>query len=183
MWTSERTTFKGDHYSTNEIARATELGDLAPPRILIGGGGPRLLRLAGRYADIVGINPKLTEGRVTAETPADSTLERMRKKIGWVREGAEKAGRNPDEIEFNSLSFVTAISDDVSELRGVLAKNSGLTVDQIAECPLFLTGSAQEIRERLQRQREETGISYLVIQGGNPNALENFAKEIVQPLT
>jgi len=78
---------------------------------------------------------------------------------------------------------VTAISDDVSGLRGVLAKNSGLTVDQVAECPLFLTGSAQEIRERLERQREETGISYLVIQGGDPIALENFAKEIVQPLT
>ena len=35
----------------------------------------------------------------------------------------------------------------------------------------------------LERQREETGINYLVIQGGDPTALENFAKEIVQPLT
>jgi len=77
MWANERTTFKGDHYSTNEIAQATELGDIAPPKILIGGGGPRLLKLAGRHADIVGINPKLTEGKVTAETPADSTLERI----------------------------------------------------------------------------------------------------------
>lgn len=183
MWTKERTTFSGEHYSTKEIAQATELGDLAPPKILIGGGGPRLLRLAGRYADIVGINPKLTEGKITAETPADSTLERMREKIGWVREGAEKAGRDPDEIEFNSLSFVTAISDDVSGLREVLAKNSGLSVEEVAECPLFLTGSAAEIRERLERQREEIGISYLVIQGGDPIALENFAKEIIQPLT
>lgn len=183
MWTKERTTFSGEHYSTKEIAQATELGDLAPPKILIGGGGPRLLRLAGRYADIVGINPKMTEGKITAETSADSTLERMREKIGWVREGAEKAGRNPDEIEFNSLSFVTAISDDVSGLREVLAKNSGLSVEEVAECPLFLTGSAAEIRERLERQREEIGISYLVIQGGDPIALENFAKEIIQPLT
>jgi probable F420-dependent oxidoreductase len=183
MWTQEKTTFKGEHFSTNEIAMATELGEIAPPKILIGGGGPRLLKLAGRYADIVGINPKLEEGKVTAETPADSTLERVREKIGWVREGAEKAGRNPDDIEFNSLSFVTAISDDVTGLRGVLAKNSGLTPEQVAECPLFLTGSAAEIRERLQRQREETGISYLVVQGGDEAALENFAKEIVQPLT
>ncbi len=183
MWTNERTTFSGEHYSTNQIAQAAELGDLAPPKILIGGGGPRLLRLAGRYADIVGINPKLAEGKITAETPADSTFDRIREKIGWVREGAEKAGRNPDDIEFNSLSFVTAISDDVSGLRNLLAKNSGMTVDQVAECPLFLTGSAQEIRERLERQREETGISYLVIQGGDEAALENFAKEIVQPLS
>jgi alkanesulfonate monooxygenase SsuD/methylene tetrahydromethanopterin reductase-like flavin-dependent oxidoreductase (luciferase family) len=57
-----------------------------------------------------------------------------------------------------------------------------MTVDQVADCPLFLTGSAQEIRERLQRQREETGISYLVIHGGDPGVLETFAKEILQPL-
>ena len=183
MWTQERTTFEGEHYRTNEIAQATDLGDLPPPKILIGGGGPRLLRLAGRHADIVGINPKLTEGKVTAETPADSSPERIREKIGWVREGALEAGRDPDAIEFNSLSFVTAISDDVSGLRASLASSSGMSVEEVAECPLFLTGSAQEIRERLERQRDETGINYLVIQGGDPSVLENFAKEVVQPLT
>lgn len=182
MWENERTSFQGEYYQTKEIAQAAKLGDLGRPSILIGGGGPRLLHLAGRYADIVGINPKLVEGKVTAETPADSAPERIREKVRWVREGAEQAGRDPDEIEFNSLSFVTAISDDVSALRGALAKSSGMTEEQVAECPLFLTGSAQELRERLQRQREETGISYIVIQGGDEAVLENFAKEIVQPL-
>ena len=182
MWTRERSSFEGEHYRTKEIAQAAELGDLGRPPILIGGGGPRLLRLAGRYADIVGINPKMVDGRVTAETPADSSPERVREKIRWVREGAEAAGRDPDEIEFNSLTFVTAIADDVSGLRESLAKSSGMTVEQVADCPLFLTGSAQEIRERLLRQREETGISYLVVQGGDESVLENFAKEILQPL-
>lgn len=183
MWSQERTTFDGTYYSTNEIARAAEFGETPPPPILIGGGGPRLLKLAGRYADIVGINPKLVEGKVTPETPADSSPERIRQKIEWVREGAEAAGRDPETIEFNSLSFVTAISDDVSALRSGLAKTSGMTVEQVADCPLFLTGSAQEIRERLEQQREETGISYIVVQGGDTSVLEQFAKEIVEPLT
>ena len=182
MWTNERTSFDGEFYRIREIARATELGGIAPPKILIGGGGPRLLRLAGRHADIVGINPRMVDGKITAETPADSSPERVRQKIQWVREGAESAGRDPDAIEFNSLSFVTAISDDVSGLRSALASSSGMTVEQVADCPLFLTGSAQEIRERLERQREETGISYIVIQGGDPGVLETFAKEILQPL-
>ena len=183
MWDNERTTFEGEYYTTNEIAQATEMQGHARPPILIGGGGPRLLKLAGRYADIVGINPKLVEGKVTAETPADSSPERTLEKIRWVREGAEKAGRDPNEIEFNSLTFVTAISDDVSRLRGALAGSSGMTVAQVADCPLFLTGSAQEIRERLTQRREETGISFVVIQGGDQAVLENFAKEIVGPLT
>ena len=182
MWKNESTSFEGEHYNIRDIAQAASLRDGERPRVLIGGGGKRLLSLAGRYADIVGINPAMVEGKVTAATPADSTPERIREKVGWVRAAAEKAGRNPDEIEFNSLSFVTAITDDPIPLRESLAKSSGMTVGQVADCPLFLTGSANEIRERLERQRAETGISYIVVQGGDDTVLENFAKEIVGPL-
>jgi len=183
MWDNRQTSFDGEFYTIRDIGCAVEMEDAGRPPILIGGGGKRLLTLAGRYADIVGINPTLVEGKVTADTPADSAPERIREKVAWVREGAEKAGRNPDDIEFNSLSFVTAISDDPSGLRAVLSQSSGMTVEQVADCPLFLTGSASEIRERLQKRREETGISYIVIQGGDEAVLETFAKEIVEPLT
>jgi probable F420-dependent oxidoreductase len=182
MWQNESTSFEGEHYNVRDIAQAASLRDGERPRVLIGGGGKRLLSLAGRYADIVGINPAMVDGKITAATPADSTPERVREKVGWVRAAAEKAGRNPDEIEFNSLSFVTAITDDPMPLREGLAKNSGMTVEEVADCPLFLTGSANEIRDRLERQRAETGISYLVVQGGDDAVLENFAKEIVGPL-
>jgi len=183
MWNESRTSFAGEHYTIREIARAANLPDGQRPKILIGGGGPRLLKLAGRWADIVGINPKMVEGRITKDTPADSAPERVREKVRWVREGAEAAGRNPDDIELNSLTFVTAIVDDPSGLREAIGKNSGMTAQQVADCPLFLTGSASEIRETLQKRREETGISYVVVQGGDQALLESFAKEIVQPLS
>jgi alkanesulfonate monooxygenase SsuD/methylene tetrahydromethanopterin reductase-like flavin-dependent oxidoreductase (luciferase family) len=57
-----------------------------------------------------------------------------------------------------------------------------MTPEQVADCPLFLTGSAAEIRERLEKRREETGISYVVIQGGDPAVLEQFAEHVVGPL-
>ena len=183
MWQNERTSFEGEHYTIRNIAQAAAMGPGAGrPKILIGGGGKRILGLAGRFADIVGINPKMIEGRVTAETPADSAPERVRQKIRWVREGAERAGRNPDDIEFNALTFVIAITDDPTSLRDSIAKGSGMTSEQVADCPLFLTGSASEIRERLEKQREETGISYIVVQGRDEATLEQFAKEIVEPL-
>jgi probable F420-dependent oxidoreductase len=182
MWENERTSFEGEHYQIREIARAAPASEVGRPPILIGGGGKRILSLAGRWADIVGINPKMVAGRVTPETPADSAPERIREKVAWVRAGAERAGRNPDEIEFNALTFVTAITDDPSPLRAALAKSSGMTVAQVTDCPLFLTGSAAEIRDRLQQRREETGISYIVIQGRDEAVLEQFAKEILEPL-
>jgi probable F420-dependent oxidoreductase len=182
MWTREKTSFEGRHYRVREIARAAALPEGRRPRILVGGGGRRLLSLAGRYADIVGINPSLPEGRVTSHTAADLAPGRVREKIGWVRDAARAAGRDPDAIELNTLSFVVAVSDDPKPLREALARNTGMSVEQVADCPLFLTGSPAELRERLERRREETGISYVVIQGRELETLERFAEAVVEPL-
>ena len=182
MWTKEKTSFSGKHYEIREIEQAAELPDGASPKILVGGGGPRVLRLAGRHADIVGINPTLEEGKVTPNTARDLAPERVVEKIGWVRAGAEKAGRDFESIELNSLVFVVALTDSPEGLRRGIAQNTGMTVHQVTNCPLFLTGTASEIQDRLQKQREETGISYIVIQGEDFEVVERFAEEIVAPL-
>jgi probable F420-dependent oxidoreductase len=183
MWQNERTSFSGKHYQIRGMARAAELPASMPaPRILIGGGGRRVLSLAGRHADIVGINPTIVAGRVLPETPADLAPERVREKVGWVRDAARKAGRNPDDIEFQALVFVVAITDDPKALREALAKGSGMTVEQVADAPLFITGGASEVRDRLMKRREQTGISYIVIQARDEAVLERFAAEVVAPL-
>lgn len=182
MWTREKTSFEGRHYRVREIARAAALPEGERPPILIGGGGRRLLSLAGRHADIVGINPSLPEGRVTQHTAADLTPERVREKVGWVRSAAEAAGRDPEAIELNTLSFVVAVTDDPKPLREALARSTGMSVEQVADCPLFLTGSPAELRERLERRRQETGISYVVFQGKDPETVERFAEAVVEPL-
>jgi probable F420-dependent oxidoreductase len=183
MWENERTTFSGKHYQIKNIAKAAELPAGARPQILIGGGGPRVLRLAGRHADIVGINPSLPEGKITPNSAADLAPERLDEKVREVRVGAEKAGRSFDAIELNSLTFVVAITDDPSGLREALAKNSGMTVDQVANCPIFLTGSPAEIRDGLEKRRERYGLSYIVIQGRDQAVVEKFAELIVAPLS
>jgi probable F420-dependent oxidoreductase len=182
MWERDGFSFEGRHYRVQQIPRAAELPPGERPRILIGGGGKRLLSLAGRHADVVGINPTLHEGRVTAETPADLAPERVREKVEWVRAAAVAAGRDPAAIELNSLVFVVAITDDPRGLREALARQSGMSPEQVADCPLFLTGSASEIRERLEKRRAETGISYVVIQGREFDAVERFAAEVMAPL-
>jgi probable F420-dependent oxidoreductase len=182
MWSSDAFSFSGKHYTIREMPQAAKLPAGERPTILVGGGGKRLLGVAGRYADVVGINPSLPEGKITATTPADQTPERVREKVSWVRAAAEKAGRDFDAIELQSLSFVLAITDKPQGLREALAKSSGMSVEQVADCPLFLTGSAAEIQDRIAKRREQTGISYLVIQGGEMEQVERFAAEVMAPL-
>jgi len=183
LWTRERSSFDGRHFRIREIQRAAPLPEGKVPKILVGGGGPRVLAVAGRHADIVGINPKVDQGRVTAETLLDGSAERTREKVRWVREAAARAGRAPEELELSCLVFVTAITDDPKPVREALARGPGLTPEQVAECPLYLTGPGPQIRDRLQRQREDLGISYVVIQGRDAELLERFAEEVVAPLS
>lgn len=182
MWAQEKTSFDGAHYQIREIAQAAELPDGERPAVLIGGGGPKVLGVAGRHADIVGINPKVDGGRIVPETVLDGTAERTREKIRWVREAAEAAGRDPDAIELNALVFATAITDDPSGIRGALAGQTGMSDADVAACPLYLTGPANEIRDALETRRETLGFSYVVIQGRDPAAVEAFAEHVVAPL-
>jgi probable F420-dependent oxidoreductase len=183
MWTQQTTSFEGRYYRIREIDRAAELPEGECPRILVGGGGRKVLRLAGRHADIVGVNPSLHEGRITSRTAADLAPEEARRKIEWVREGAEEAGRRLEDLELNSLVFVVAVTDDPKPVREMISKQTGMSVEQVADCPLFLTGSPSEIRERLERRREELGVSYVVIQARDPELLEHFAEAVVSPLS
>lgn len=182
LWTQERTSFRGAHYRVENVARAAALPEGSVPKILVGGGGPRVLALAGRHADIVGINPSLPEGRILPTTAADLAPDRVREKVRWVHEAAAKAGRDPSALELNALVFVTAIVDDPKPLREQIARKTGMSMDDVAGCPAFLTGSGAEIRERLERRREETGISYVVIQGERFETVERFAEEVVSKL-
>ena len=180
-WSQDKTSFAGKHYQVTD-AQAAVLPRPAPPRILIGGGGPKVLGVAGRHADIVGVNPKVAEGRVTSAAMQDATAERTLEKVRWVKEAAAAAGRDTNALEWNALVFVAAVTDDPKPIREALAKNSKLTIEQVAESPLYLTGSASEMRDTIAKRREALGISYVVIQGHDEKVLSTFAEQIVQPL-
>jgi probable F420-dependent oxidoreductase len=87
-WADGPFDFQGEHYTiTGYDAQPTPVQRPRPP-ILVGGGGPKLLRLAGREADIVGINPILHAGVIGTEAARDTIGDSTARKIGWVREGA-----------------------------------------------------------------------------------------------
>ncbi len=60
---------------------------------MIDGRSRRLLTLVGAVADIVSVNWTWRSGKVDQAAMASSAPAEMAKKVGWVRAGAEKAGR------------------------------------------------------------------------------------------
>ncbi len=132
------------------------------PPILVGGGGKRVLRLAAREADIVGVNFSLAEGVVNPTVAQTGSAAATAEKIGWVRDAA---GARFDELELNVTVFVTAVTDDRAAFAERIAGGFGLTPAEVVESPHVLVGSVGQIVDELQRRREEFGFSYVVFSG------------------
>jgi probable F420-dependent oxidoreductase len=158
--------FAGEHYTITDYD-AIPKPVQQPPPLLIGGGGPRLLRLAGREADIVGINPNLRAGAVTADAVQSSVASETKRKIDWVREGA---GDRFDDIELQIRYFVCAVTDDARGLAESMAPGMGLTADEALESGVALVGTVDEICDTLVARREEWGVSYVVVGDDNLDA-------------
>ena len=168
------TSFKGAHYAIDDLNGLPKPVQRPHPPFLIGGGAPRVLRLAGREADIVGINPAVRSGNVDAEAGRDMAADVTDRKLGWVREGA---GDRFDDLELNMLVFGVMITDDREALLAKIAPLFGLTPEQGADSPHVWIGSTDQIADDLRRWRDRWGVSYWVVQGG---ALESVAPVVAE---
>jgi probable F420-dependent oxidoreductase len=158
-WADGPYSFKGDHYTITDYDASPKPVQQPHPPILIGGGAPRVLRLAGKEADIVGINPNLRKGAVTADALQTATAEGTKQKIEWVREGA---GDRFDDIELQIRYFLGAITDDAEGFAEAVAGGFGMSGKDALESGVALCGTVEECVERLQQRREEWGVSYVI---------------------
>jgi len=148
--------FEGKHYTiTNYDGQPKPVQEPHPP-ILIGAGGRRMLSIAAREADIIGINPNLAAGEVTPELGREGTAEKIDQKVAWIKDAA---GDRFDDIEFNSLIFVGIVGDRQTAAEQY-APMFALSVEEALEAPQALVGSVDEICEDLERRRERWNISY-----------------------
>ncbi len=173
LWGEGPFSYAGDHYTIDSLdLRPKPLQDRVP--ILIGGGGPRMLGLAGRYADIVGVNPNLHAGVIDEHTAADATAERYAEKIGWVRDGA---GDRFDDIELQIRVFVAMITDDRKGTAEALGPGLGMNAEQAMASPLAVVGTVDQIVEALVERRETYGFSYVTMGAEN---IESFAPVVAR---
>ena len=137
------------------------------PPLMIGAGGPRLLRFAAERADIVVLNPQFNAaGRpMLSELTADAT----RRKIDEFRAAA---GARLDRIELSIYVADAGVTDDPRSLFDGLATRLKGAVAQLVDSPFFLYGSVADLVRQLRERRERYGLSYV---GVPERVMEPFA--------
>ena len=160
LWRDGTANLQGEHYAVTGAQGHPRPASPSSPKIVIGGGGKKVLSVAAREADIIGVNPNLNAGYVGPEVAASSKGDLYRERIQWIRDAA---GDRFDDLELQCLTFMVQFTDDRQQAYENLAPLFGLTPAEAMDVPIALAGTVDEIVETLQRRREEYGFSYVVV--------------------
>jgi probable F420-dependent oxidoreductase len=166
---------QGDHYQvTGHELYPPPVQD--PPPLMIAGGGPRMLRLAAREADIVGINPARKSNTAWEDQNLpDATAEATDRKIGWIRDAA---GDRYDALELSIVVPFVLVTDDREGTASAIASSlppdpeADLSADGVLASPHVLIGSVDEICETLLERRARWDLSYYVF---NDDSIDTVA--------
>ena len=131
------------------------------PRLLIGAGGPRMLRLAARHADIVGLLPAPIKGAEDRDDPLDRLPAAFDQKLGVLRSAA---GARFREMELSAFGTFRITAQRRSATEDLIARRGwgGIAAEDVWQMPTIYIGSAGQICDDLQARRERFGLSYLV---------------------
>jgi probable F420-dependent oxidoreductase len=164
-------TYTGEHYRISAYDALPLPVQRPHPPFFVGGGGRRTLELAARHAQTVGLAPRLMRSGVDGgpvADPASVTFAGTAEKVAWVKEAA---GERFADLELNvypSMYPVTLTDDPLphlEELAASLAARSGtrVTAEVLADSPHVFVGSVGALADKLQRCREELGISSVMV--------------------
>jgi alkanesulfonate monooxygenase SsuD/methylene tetrahydromethanopterin reductase-like flavin-dependent oxidoreductase (luciferase family) len=144
------------------------------PPILIGGHGPRLLRLAARHADLCNVG-------------FDLPVDKWQALVPLLTSYAHEAGRthSPTSLTHNATVLLGADEADVSRQVSKWASRRGLT-EESARVKLehSLTGTPGQVRERV-RALGATGVSWIFLlfeDLPDLGGLRSFAETVIPDL-
>lgn len=171
--------FSGTHYTISDYEGVLKPVQKPHPPFFIGGGGRRVLSLAGREAQIVGLAPRI--GPNVRGDPSSVTVEATTEKIEWVREAA---GDRFDELELNvypSLTGVT-ITDHpakaAAEVADRLEQRSGIrvSVEDLLESPHIFIGTIDSLERKFLELRDRLGITSIMV--GSLGPLDDLVERL-----
>ena len=146
-------TYHGRHYQLSGY-EGTPLPTQTRIPLLIGGGGPRIIRLAARRADIASFTPRsLPGGGVDSN---DVGRDAMDAKAAYLERAIAQAGRHDEEVERNVLLF--AVSPSIAGI----APFPSTDPEKALTSPFALIGPTNTMVEALHERRERWGLSYFV---------------------
>ncbi|GGV37833.1 LLM class F420-dependent oxidoreductase [Actinomadura cremea] len=166
----EKTVFEGEHYRIDGLT-VFPRPERRPP-LVVGAGSGRMLGIAGRYADTVGILPRaLPEGAISDEI-TERLPDTIARKVDRVR-----AAAGDRDVELSMMVTPVFGADPrgtaarVAVLRGWGTAAAGLVLDM----PSQFVGPPEHIAAQMTERRDRYGFTHYQVPD---TAMEEFAEVV-----
>ena len=150
----------GEHYQLQGLSvrpRPVQAGGVP---IVLGGGGRKMLSLAGRLGDVVSVAAENNGRSDPSILGPGITRAVVEDQIGWVRDAA---GERFESLELNLRVRMAAIGVDREAEARAGAEGMNCSAADLLGSPFCLLGGADEVADQLLRTRDELGISYFTV--------------------
>jgi probable F420-dependent oxidoreductase len=130
------------------------------PPLIVGGTGERVLRVAGEYADIVGVAGAL---QIKGSPPGTMRIACEAETDERVRFARDCVGDR--DVEWHILVQAVVPADDREAAASGLAERFGnvMSAAEILATPFVLLGTVAEMADQLRRNRDRYGFSYYTV--------------------
>ncbi|HVA25086.1 MAG TPA: TIGR03621 family F420-dependent LLM class oxidoreductase [Chloroflexota bacterium] len=160
-------TFRGKQFEIEGLEGLPKPKQRPHMPIVIGGGGPRMIELAAREADILSVAMQSLPGGGLDWLNASSAA--FDEKLALIR---ETAGERYASLEVSLLMQKTVITDDRGRAAEQQAGAWQISPEAVLDSPLALIGSADQVVEDLEVRRGRWDASYVCVFA---EAMEAFA--------
>jgi probable F420-dependent oxidoreductase len=172
LFDSQPLTFHGKHFHIEGLNGLPKPLQRPHMPILVGAGGPRMLRVAAREADIVSVLMQSLPGGGLDWAHASSAL--FDQKLQWVREAA---GPRYSDVEINLLMQKAVVTTNRQAAAEDLGRLWDIPPEGVRDCPLALLGTPGQMADELQVRRDRWDASYVCVFA---EAMEAFAPVVRQ---
>ena len=168
LLTGEEVTWHG-HYRLQRCAIGFSSLQQPVP-LMVGGNGNRVLQVAARHADIVGIT-----GFTAGTGPHDNALTHfswhgLEDRVAHVR---REAGSRADDVELSVLLQAVVLTDRPRTKAEEMAREFERPPEVLRDSPFVMIGSPVALADHVRRMRDDHGVTYLTVP--EPSA-EAFAR-------
>jgi alkanesulfonate monooxygenase SsuD/methylene tetrahydromethanopterin reductase-like flavin-dependent oxidoreductase (luciferase family) len=157
-----------------------------PPRLMLGGGSPRILEIAGRYADALDLNGSPGAGKVSGTDlqRADkrrrllTTVTDLERSAATVRQVSAAAGRAPDAVRLSILlsEIVFCEESEVRQREEAMCAAVGLPARSLDDSAYVVIGPPGRTAALVTDRRERLGLAQLFLSGQD---IPRFCREVL----
>ncbi len=161
LWGEGPFSFAGEHYQVSGLDNFPKPVQKPHLPLLLGAGGRRMLELAAREADIIGIMGSPIRNGVISGNPSARLEARMAEQVGWIRQAA---GPRFDVLELSVVASILVTDNRRRDAREFAARRGwhGVTADAVLDMPAVLIGTIDQICADLVARRNRLDVSYFI---------------------